>query len=117
MSAFWQNPQKGYTWWWLILAETCSVYVATEQNKNIEIVARGTEVHYLFISEHHFFSYFVFKSLSTIKSVHCVYKHCSSKISSPPHGPPNTTYGFLENCSIFYYILLRCGDRALNKNG
>jgi hypothetical protein len=23
----WQNPQKGYTWWWLIIAETCCVYI------------------------------------------------------------------------------------------
>jgi hypothetical protein len=42
------NPHGEYTWWWLIVAETGSVYIGSEENKNIIIVARKTEFNYLY---------------------------------------------------------------------
>jgi hypothetical protein len=42
------NPQGEYTWWWLIVAETCNVYIGSEENKNIIIVAWKLEFTYLY---------------------------------------------------------------------
>jgi hypothetical protein len=43
------NPLGEYTGRWLIVAETCSVHIGSEENKNIITVAGKTEFNYLYM--------------------------------------------------------------------